>query len=102
MVTEGQGDGRTQEILTAIRHPVRREILKRVIESDRITPTELAVAMQEPLSNVSYHVRHLHDHNMIALVDTEQRRGSLAHFYKGAENEPWLLHLLGIRHPPLT
>lgn len=46
------------------------------------SPNEIAKAFGEPLTNVSYHVRMLHDLGVIELSDTEPRRGALEHYYK--------------------
>jgi hypothetical protein len=46
------------------------------------SPNELAKKLDEPLTNVSYHVRMLHDLGCIELVETEPRRGALEHYYR--------------------
>ncbi|HZB06179.1 MAG TPA: helix-turn-helix domain-containing protein, partial [Thermoleophilaceae bacterium] len=46
------------------------------------SPNELAKKLGEPLTNVSYHVRMLHDLGCIELVETEPRRGALEHYYR--------------------
>jgi hypothetical protein len=46
------------------------------------SPNELAKKLDEPLTNVSYHVRMLHDLGTIELVETEPRRGALEHYYR--------------------
>ena len=46
------------------------------------SPNELAKRLNEPLTNVSYHVRMLHDLGCIELVETEPRRGALEHYYR--------------------
>jgi hypothetical protein len=46
------------------------------------SPNELAKKLGEPLTNVSYHVRMLHDLGCIELVQTEPRRGALEHYYR--------------------
>jgi hypothetical protein len=46
------------------------------------SPNELAKRLGEPLTNVSYHVRMLHDLGCIELVETEPRRGALEHYYR--------------------
>ena len=45
------------DLLTALRHPLRRRILRRMDEEDAISPRDLSRVLQQPLSNVSYHVR---------------------------------------------
>ncbi len=45
------------DLLVALRHPVRRDILRVMAGEKAISPREIAGALQQPLSNVSYHVR---------------------------------------------
>lgn len=76
----------TENVLVALRHPMRREILARVIEEDRpISPKELAELLKFPLSNLSYHARKLVECEMLDLVDFRPRRGSVQHFYEPSE-----------------
>jgi hypothetical protein len=46
------------------------------------SPNEFAKLLDEPLTNISYHVRMLHDLGVIELAHTEPRRGALEHYYK--------------------
>jgi hypothetical protein len=45
------------------------------------SPNLLATAMDEPLGNVSYHVKTLLEYDTLELVKTEPRRGAVEHFY---------------------
>jgi DNA-binding transcriptional ArsR family regulator len=93
------GDGENtddNELLIALRHPLRRQILKAIVEHDPISPRQIADELKEPLSNVSYHVRVLADCGVAALVDTTPVRGSMQHFYSATIEEPWALAVLGI------
>lgn len=65
----------------ALSHPLRVKLLTLFGESVA-SPNELAKKLDEPLTNVSYHVRMLHDLGCIELVDTAPRRGALEHFYR--------------------
>jgi DNA-binding transcriptional ArsR family regulator len=49
------------------------------------SPSELAEELDEPLGNVSYHMRFLADLNMVKLVRTEPRRGAVEHYYEALE-----------------
>jgi DNA-binding transcriptional ArsR family regulator len=84
----------TQAGLTALRHPLRRELLRLLIESQTPTsPSELSVVVGKPLSTVSYHVRVLADCAAVTLVDTMPVRGSMQHFYEPASgfvSTPWV------------
>jgi DNA-binding transcriptional ArsR family regulator len=79
----------THELLIALRHPLRREILKQMVGDKAISPRELATILERPLSNVSYHVRVLVECNVLTLVRTRQVRGSTQHFYRSAVKDKW-------------
>lgn len=65
----------------ALAHPLRVQLLAQ-LNQGVASPNELAKKLGEPLTNVSYHVRMLHDLGCIELVDTEPRRGALEHYYR--------------------
>jgi DNA-binding transcriptional ArsR family regulator len=65
----------------ALAHPLRVQLLA-ALNQKVASPNELAKQLDEPLTNVSYHVRMLHDLGCIELVDTEPRRGALEHYYR--------------------
>src|SRR3954463_1838082 len=65
----------------ALAHPLRVQLLA-LLNAGVASPNELAKKLDEPLTNVSYHVRMLHDLGCIELVDTEPRRGALEHYYR--------------------
>ena len=91
-------DGNTDdnELLIALRHPLRRQILRTMVEGDPISPRQISDELREPLSNVSYHVRVLADCGAVTLVDTTPVRGSMQHFYSPTIDEPWALAVLGL------
>lgn len=84
------------DLLTALRHPLRRRILRRMDDDEAISPRELSQQLEEPLSNVSYHVRVLVDCSAVTLVDTQPVRGSMQHFYCNAVDAPWARQVLGM------
>jgi DNA-binding transcriptional ArsR family regulator len=49
------------------------------------SPNQLAKALEESVSNVSYHVKKLKEVKCIELVRTRQRRGATEHFYRATE-----------------
>jgi DNA-binding transcriptional ArsR family regulator len=65
----------------ALAHPLRVQLLAALNEGVA-SPNELSKKLDEPLTNVSYHVRMLHDLGTIELVETEPRRGALEHYYR--------------------
>lgn len=75
-----------QSIARATLHPTQVALLQAIAASDKArSPNELAAEIQEPLGNVSYHVRQLRTKRLVRLVRTTQRRGALEHYYKLAE-----------------
>jgi DNA-binding transcriptional ArsR family regulator len=84
------------ELLIALRHPLRRRILRTMATQDSISPRQISDELRQPLSNVSYHVRVLADCGAVTLVDTTPVRGSMQHFYSTAIEEPWALAVLGL------
>lgn len=65
----------------ALSHPVRMRALAAL--SERVaSPNELAKELEEPLGVVSYHVRQLLELDCVELVDTQQRRGAVEHYYR--------------------
>jgi DNA-binding transcriptional ArsR family regulator len=84
------------DLLVALRHPVRRDILRAMAGEKAISPREIASALNQPLSNVSYHVRVLADCAAVSLVKTKPVRGSMQHFYRTAIEAPWAHQVLGL------
>jgi DNA-binding transcriptional ArsR family regulator len=93
---EGEENTAENELLVALRHPLRRDILRAMVEKDPVSPRQISDVLKEPLSNVSYHVRVLADCGAVALVDTTPVRGSMQHFYSPTIDEPWALAVLGL------
>lgn len=84
------------DLLVALRHPLRRRILRAMADGAATSPRELAATLQRPLSNVSYHVRVLAERGAITLVATKPSNGSVQHFYRSAVNAPWARQILGL------
>lgn len=68
-------------VAKALSHPLRATLLQ-LLGEGQASPNELAKRLQEPLTNVSYHVRQLNELGLLELVATEPRRGALEHFYR--------------------
>jgi DNA-binding transcriptional ArsR family regulator len=84
------------DLLVALRHPLRREILREMAGEEAVSPREIATTLRQPLSNVSYHVRVLADCAAVSLVGTKPVRGSMQHFYRAAIEAPWAREVLGL------
>jgi DNA-binding transcriptional ArsR family regulator len=95
--SDTRGEGGDAETLIALRHELRRRILRKMFEEGApISPRQLADTLHEPLSNVSYHVRVLVDCDAVTLVYKEPVRGSMQHFYSPSVEQPWALAVLGV------
>lgn len=71
-----------QALLDALRHPLRRSLLRRYVESEEmLSPRELARLERKPLSNVAYHIRELERLGAIEIAATRPVRGAVEHFY---------------------
>jgi DNA-binding transcriptional ArsR family regulator len=81
---------KTGDLFVALAHPLRRRILRKMIEDEvEISPRDLALDLEEPLSRLSYHVRILAWCGAVQLVRTEQVRGSMQHFYRVIVDARW-------------
>ena len=89
------------DLLVALRHPLRRQILRLTGERDVISPLEMANELDRPLSNVSYHVRVLLECAAVTLVKTAPKRGSIQHFYCSTVEAPWALEILEREGPEI-
>jgi DNA-binding transcriptional ArsR family regulator len=96
-VTTRNGSKSTDDdLLIALRHPLRRRILKAMAQEGRSSPRDLSARLSEPLSNVSYHVRVLVDCNTLELVGTRAVRGSTQHFYRAVVESEWARAVIGM------
>ncbi len=70
--------------MKALSHPLRVRMLT-LLNQKVSSPSELAEELDEPLGNVSYHVKTLLEYECVELVKTEPRRGAVEHFYRATE-----------------
>lgn len=70
-------------------HPLRVSILEVLsIDGGRtLSPKDLSLELQSPLSTVNYHVTELRHSNLVKVVDEQQVRGAIEHFYRPIESE---------------
>ena len=85
-----------EQLLVALRHPLRRRILRAMADGRPASPRELSDALAQPLSNVSYHVRVLVQSRAVTLVGTKPARGSIQHFYRSNVQAPWAQEVLAM------
>jgi DNA-binding transcriptional ArsR family regulator len=70
-----------RRLAKALSHPLRAHVL--AILNERVaSPNQIATELEEPLGNVSYHVKTLAELGCIELVETAPRRGAIEHFYR--------------------
>jgi DNA-binding transcriptional ArsR family regulator len=82
--TRTSPEGITQQLAKALAHPLRVRILSS-LQKGISSPNQLAQELDEPLGNVSYHVKTLLEYDCVELVKTEPRRGAVEHFYRATE-----------------
>ena len=51
-----------------------------------LSPKDLSLELQAPLSTVNYHVTELRHSNLVEVVDEQQVRGAIEHFYRAVES----------------
>jgi DNA-binding transcriptional ArsR family regulator len=89
-----------RELARAIDHPLRRELLKLLLEqSQKLSSRDLAELTEQPLSTVSYHLRVLEGHEAVEPVADEPIMGTANRYYEPAEivgETPWLLAAIGL------
>jgi DNA-binding transcriptional ArsR family regulator len=73
------------QLAAAMSHPTRVRVMS-VLTERSASPRQLATAIDEPLNNVTYHVKQLRDLGCIELVRTDQVRGGrvVEHFYRSS------------------
>ena len=81
---------KANDLFTALAHPLRRKILRKMLElKDETAPRELSAELREPLSALSYHVRVLAECGAVKLKRTHKIRGATQHFYRAAIKADW-------------
>jgi DNA-binding transcriptional ArsR family regulator len=87
------------QLLDALKHPLRRDILRKMAGEQAISPLEIADRVGQPLTNVAYHVRVLAKRQAIVMVNERPVRGSMQHFYRVNIEAPWAREILGLDPP---
>jgi DNA-binding transcriptional ArsR family regulator len=72
-------------LVKGLSHVLRQHILLTAVQGE-VSPNELSQALDEGLSQVSYHVKVLRDDcdGMIEETRTEPRRGAIEHYYRAS------------------
>jgi DNA-binding transcriptional ArsR family regulator len=78
----------TAQLISALNHQCRREILRLLHESDEPqSPSRISKELKIPLSTVSYHVKVLKDLGAIQCVRKRPARGAIENFYNSVVDE---------------
>lgn len=93
-------ESRTTDLLLALSHPLRREILRLLADDQPRSPSDLAASLDQPLPTISYHVRVLASRGAVRLVRTGSSRGSKQHFYLPTIEADWAGSVLEGIDPP--
>lgn len=70
-----------QKLISAISHPLRVHILDTLGEGTA-SPSDLAREVGVDVNYVAYHFKELEKLGYVELVDTQQRRGAVEHYYR--------------------
>lgn len=92
-------ESRTTDLLLALSHPLRRQILRVLADELPRSPSDLAESLDLPLPSVSYHVRVLASRGAVRLVRTTPSRGSERHFYLPSIEAEWARSVLESSEP---
>jgi DNA-binding transcriptional ArsR family regulator len=81
------GEDVAQTLVKVAAHPIRVGALA-ILTERQASPKQIADELDEPVGNVSYHVRELEQLGLVELVDEERRRGAVEHFYAAIPKPP--------------
>jgi hypothetical protein len=79
-----------QLLARANTHPLRVSILEVLgLDGGRtLSPKDLSLELQAPLSTVNYHVTELAKADLMEMVGQRQVRGAIEHFYRAIDASP--------------
>ena len=71
-------------------HPLRVSILEVLgLDGGRtLSPKDMSLELQAPLSTVNYHVTELRHSELVEIVGERQVRGAIEHFYRAVGSSP--------------
>lgn len=92
--------GPEEVLLFLLQHPLRKRLLRLYVKAEgMLSPKELTLPVNKPVSTVGYHVRVLAELGAVELVAEQQRRGAVEHFYEATslvDEVPWGRAALGL------
>jgi len=86
-MTGGRVSPDAAQWVTALNHPLRRDILRILNEKEIASATDIARMTDLRLGNVAYHVKVLTELEILELVRRRQVRGAFEKFYRSAPLE---------------
>lgn len=92
-----RGRGRhdkNQELLFALRHQLRRRIMRLMLDGREASPSQIAAELDAILSSVAYHVRVLAECGALRPTANEHVRGATKHFYRASMDAAWAQKML--------
>jgi DNA-binding transcriptional ArsR family regulator len=69
----------------ALAHPLRREVLRLLVEKGCASPVEMAREIEEPTPNVSHHTKRLVELGFAEQVEERKVRGAVEHLYRAID-----------------
>jgi DNA-binding transcriptional ArsR family regulator len=72
----------TATLITALNHPLRRQILRALASGEPASATNLSELLQVRLGNIAYHMKVLTELKVLWLSGTQQVRGAQERFYR--------------------
>jgi predicted ArsR family transcriptional regulator len=88
LVNESEVVVNWERLARANTHPLRVSILEVLgIDGGRtLSPKDLSEELQAPLSTVNYHVTELRRSDLVDVVEEQQVRGAIEHFYRPVDS----------------
>ncbi|HEY8585070.1 MAG TPA: helix-turn-helix domain-containing protein, partial [Capillimicrobium sp.] len=79
--TERDGAVRMTKVATALKHPTRQKALEILNQRDA-SPSDIARRIDQPIANVTYHMKILRRLGLIEQIDERHVRGAVEHIYR--------------------
>jgi DNA-binding transcriptional ArsR family regulator len=83
-----------QGILIALRHPLRRRILRAMADEKPANPGTLADSLRVDPNSVNYHVQVLAECRVVNLVEEKEVEGCVQRFYRSTLKADWAKSVL--------
>lgn len=91
---------REQEVMAALRHPVRRELLRLCYARGEVTVREAARTLRHPPDTLRYHIKTLSNYGVLKQLNTKLVKGSRSRCWGVAPavvETNWICEALNLR-----